>query len=39
LITVRVAPNSTVKVGEKTGLTVSSRHNHWFEAKTDLRIN
>ncbi len=38
LMTVRVAPNSTVKVGEQTGMTVSSRHNHWFDAKTDLRL-
>jgi multiple sugar transport system ATP-binding protein len=39
LMTVRVEPNSIVKVGELTGLTVSSRHNHWFDAKTEARIN
>jgi multiple sugar transport system ATP-binding protein len=39
LMTVRVAPNSVMKVGEHTGLTVSSRHNNWFDAATGLRIN
>ena len=39
LMTVRVAPNSVMKVGEHTGLTVSSRHNNWFDAVTGLRIN
>ncbi|OGB30707.1 MAG: sugar ABC transporter ATP-binding protein [Burkholderiales bacterium RIFCSPLOWO2_12_FULL_61_40] len=38
LMTVRVAPNSTLKVGEQTGLTVSSKHNNWFNAQTGVRI-
>jgi multiple sugar transport system ATP-binding protein len=38
LMTVRVAPNSTMKVGEQTGLSVSSKHNNWFDAKTSVRI-
>jgi hypothetical protein len=35
---VRVAPNSIMKVGEQTGLTVSSRHNNWFNAQTGVRL-
>ena len=38
LVTVRVAPNSIMKVGEQTGLTVSSRHNNWFNAQTGVRL-
>ena len=38
LMTVRVAPNTQYKVGEQTGLTVSSRHNNWFNAQSGLRI-
>jgi multiple sugar transport system ATP-binding protein len=38
LMTVRVAPNSIMKVGEQTGLTVSSRHNNWFNAQTGVRL-
>ncbi|MDO8250314.1 MAG: ATP-binding cassette domain-containing protein, partial [Rhodoferax sp.] len=38
LMTVRVAPNMTYTVGEQTGLTVSSKHNNWFNAASGLRI-
>ena len=38
LITVRVAPNTVMKVGEHVGLTVSSKHNNWFDAQTGLRL-
>ncbi|MEO8118476.1 MAG: ABC transporter ATP-binding protein [Rhodoferax sp.] len=38
LMTVRVAPNTTYQVGEQTGLTVSSKHNNWFNAASGLRI-
>lgn len=38
LMTVRVAPNTTYQVGESVGLTVSSRHNNWFNAQTGLRL-
>ncbi len=38
LLTVRVAPNTSYRVGEQTGLTVSSRHNNWFDAHSGLRI-
>jgi multiple sugar transport system ATP-binding protein len=39
LMTVRVAPNTSYKVGEQTGLTVSSKHNNWFNAQSGLRID
>ena len=39
LLTVRVAPNSVIKVGEHTGMTVSNKHNNWFDAKTGVRID
>ena len=38
LMTVRVAPNTTYQLGESVGLTVSSRHNNWFNAQTGLRL-
>ncbi len=38
LITIRVAPSSTYKVGEQVGLTVSNKHNNWFDAKSGLRL-
>jgi multiple sugar transport system ATP-binding protein len=38
LLTVRVAPNTSYQVGEQTGLTVSSRHNNWFDAQSGLRM-
>ena len=37
-ITLRVPPNTPVKVGEQTGLTVSSRHNNWFDAQSGVRL-
>lgn len=39
LLTVRVAPNTVIRVGEHTGMTVSNRHNNWFDAKTGERID
>jgi multiple sugar transport system ATP-binding protein len=38
LLTVRLAPSTSVKVGDNVGLTVSGRHNNWFDAKTTSRI-
>jgi multiple sugar transport system ATP-binding protein len=38
LMTVRVAPNTVMKVGEHTGLTVSSKHNNWFNAQSGVRM-
>jgi multiple sugar transport system ATP-binding protein len=38
LITVRVAPNTSYQVGEHTGLTVSSKHNNWFNAQSGSRL-
>jgi multiple sugar transport system ATP-binding protein len=38
LMTVRVAPNTQMSVGEYTGLTVSSNHNNWFDAQTGMRL-
>ena len=38
LMTVRVAPNTRYQVGEQIGLTVSSKHNNWFNAQSGLRI-
>ena len=37
-ITVRVPPSTPIKVGEQTGLTVSNKHNNWFNAQSGLRI-
>ena len=37
-ITVRVPPSTPVQVGDHTGLTVSSRHNHWFDPTSTQRI-
>lgn len=39
LITVRVPPSTPIQVGERTGLTVSNKHNNWFHSETTLRIN
>ncbi|MEI8170335.1 MAG: ABC transporter ATP-binding protein [Rhodoferax sp.] len=39
LLTVRVAPNTVIRVGEHTGMTVSNRHNNWFDAQTGVRID
>ena len=37
-ITVRVPPNTSIKVGEQTGLTVSNKHNNWFDAESGVRL-
>ena len=29
---------AAVKVGEQTGLTVSSSHNNWFDAQSGVRL-
>jgi multiple sugar transport system ATP-binding protein len=39
LITVRVPPSTPIQVGEHTGLSVSSKHNNWFDSQTTLRIS
>jgi multiple sugar transport system ATP-binding protein len=38
LITVREAANTRVAVGENVGLTVSGRHNNWFDRSTGARL-
>jgi len=38
LITVRTAPNTPVKIGDTVGMTVSGRHNNWFDAQSGLRL-
>jgi multiple sugar transport system ATP-binding protein len=38
LITVRAPANTKIQIGETTGMTVSGRHNNWFDAKTEQRI-
>jgi len=38
LITVRTPPSTQVKVGDNVGMTVSSRHNNWFDAQSGLRL-
>ena len=37
-ITVRVPPSTLIQVGEQIGLTVSSKHNNWFDTQTGLRM-
>ena len=37
-ISVRLAPSTPVQVGDNVGLTVSGRHNNWFDASTTRRI-
>ena len=37
-ITVRAPANTQVKVGETIGLSVSSRHNNWFDKTSGLRL-
>ena len=37
-MTVRLAPSTPIAMGDNVGLTVSSRHNNWFDAKTTQRI-
>ena len=38
-ITIRVAPNTQIKVGERVGLSVSNKHNNWFDAQTGVRLS
>jgi multiple sugar transport system ATP-binding protein len=38
LITVRAPANTKLKIGETVGMTVSGRHNNWFDKKTGLRM-
>ncbi len=38
LMTARVPPSTSIQVGEQTGLTVSDRHNNWFNTESGLRI-
>ncbi|MDP3190866.1 ABC transporter ATP-binding protein [Rhodoferax sp.] len=38
LVTVRTAPNTPVKIGDSVGMTVSGRHNNWFDAQSGLRL-
>jgi multiple sugar transport system ATP-binding protein len=38
-LTVRVAPNTSYRVGEQTGLTVSGKHNNWFDMQSSQRIS
>jgi multiple sugar transport system ATP-binding protein len=37
-ITVRAAANTKVKVGEMIGLSVSSKHNNWFDKTSGVRL-
>jgi multiple sugar transport system ATP-binding protein len=37
-VTVRVAPQTPVRVGEHTGLAVSAAHANWFDANTGQRL-
>ena len=38
-LTVRVAPNTSYRVGEQTGLTVSGKHNNWFDVQSTKRMS
>jgi multiple sugar transport system ATP-binding protein len=37
-ITVRTAANTRVKVGENVGLSVSAKHNNWFDKASGVRL-
>ena len=39
LITVRAPANTKIAIGEHIGMTVSGRHNNWFDKKTGGRID
>ena len=39
LITVRVPPSTPVTVGEQIGLSVSNKHNNWFDAQSGMCIS
>jgi multiple sugar transport system ATP-binding protein len=38
LITVRTPPNTQVKIGDTVGMTVSGKHNNWFDAQSGVRL-
>ena len=38
LITVRAPANTKIKIGETACMTVSGRHNNWFDQKTEMRM-
>jgi multiple sugar transport system ATP-binding protein len=38
LMTARTPPSTQVKVGDQVGLTISGRHNNWFDTQTGLRL-
>jgi multiple sugar transport system ATP-binding protein len=38
LITVRAPANTKIQIGESVGMTVSGRHNNWFDQTTELRM-
>ncbi|MGQ0710092.1 MAG: ABC transporter ATP-binding protein [Rhodoferax sp.] len=37
-LTVRLHPSTAIKVGDNVGLTISDRHNNWFDAKSTKRL-
>ena len=39
LVTVRAAANTPLKVGDTAGMTVSGRHNNWFDKTSGVRID
>ena len=39
LITVRTPPSTQVKIGDTVGLSVSGKHNNWFDAQSGLRLD
>jgi multiple sugar transport system ATP-binding protein len=38
LITVRAPANTKIQIGEQTSMTVSGRHNNWFDKQTEQRM-
>jgi multiple sugar transport system ATP-binding protein len=39
VITVRAAANTKLTVGQQIGLSVSSRHNNWFDNGSGVRLS
>ena len=37
LMTVRAPANTKIRVGDTTGMTVSGRHNNWFDHQSGVR--
>ena len=37
-LTVRLAPSTPIKAGDNVGLSVSGRHNNWFDSKSTKRV-